>query len=94
VHSVETVVLSHIAQFGTPRISWLTNKAGKQEANNDEERECAKHPERLPTGQRSVKWDRPLDEFIAVHNNTSMNAVRLLPVTKLANRTRSAGAAG
>jgi hypothetical protein len=51
VHSVETVVLSHIAQFGTPRISWLTKKAGKQEANNDdEEREGAEHLERLPTG--------------------------------------------
>jgi hypothetical protein len=48
--SVEMVVLSHIAKVGTPRISWLTNKAGKQEANNDEERECAEHSERLPIG--------------------------------------------
>jgi hypothetical protein len=94
VHSVETVVLSHIAQFGTPRISWLTKQAGKQEADNDEERECAEHGDRLPTGRKSVKWVDPLDEFIGVHNNTSMNAVRIAPVTTLANLVRSEGAAG
>jgi hypothetical protein len=44
VHSVETVLLSHVARFGTPRFPWLTNKAGKQEAKNDDDkRECAEH---------------------------------------------------
>ena len=84
-------------------ILWLTNKDGKQEAKDDDDkREWAEHLERLPIHRGSVKWFGRtvvqflgrLDEFTGVHNNSVMNFARLTPVVVLANLVRSMGAAG
>jgi len=43
VLSRETVLASHAARLGTPRIPWLTNKDGKQENAKEEENEAERH---------------------------------------------------
>jgi hypothetical protein len=59
MHSVETVLLSHVDWARHAAASWLPDENEEQDAKeDDDERERAEHEVRLPIAERSVKWDR------------------------------------
>jgi len=94
--SIESATLSRCSarHAANPR---LTNKAGEQEAKeDDDEREVERHFGRLTLGrvgcQGEARDPGDVDECATVHNNTFMKRAAL-PVILL-NTVRSTGATG